>query len=163
MLSVMLLKQHPPPFKLRHPASVKGSFEKIPPEAISAYIRSNPTDNGYGDLLLGSQDSISQATWATSSKSAYGALQRSLSLMTSRKSAPGTDIGAWKKASQVQLRRPTKIPGPQCVSGLLVSSRLDPDHTFQVFLDHGGEQISLWFEEANTRYPVPFFLDTLGQ
>jgi ribosomal protein S14 len=161
VLAVMLLKQHPAPFKLRHPAFMKGNFEKIPPEAIYAYATSNPTDNGYGDLLLGSRDSHSQATWATRSTSTSGALQRSLSLMTSRKSVHGADIGAWKKASQMQFRRPTKIPEPQCVSGLPISLHHDPDHTF--FLDHNGEQISLWFEEDNTRYPVPLLLDALGQ
>jgi hypothetical protein len=161
VLSVMLLKQHSAPFKLRHPASVHGHFEKIPPEALYAYAASNLKDNGYGDLLLGSLNSNSQATWATSSKSPYGALQRSIYSRISRKSSQGVDVRPWIQASQMQFRRPTKIPGPQCINGLPTSSCLDPDHTF--FLDHNGQQISLWFEDDNTRYPVPFFLETLGQ
>jgi ribosomal protein S14 len=160
--SVMMLKQYPPLFKLRHPVEVQGSFEQIPDEAMFAYEMSHPQDNGYGELLLGSQDPDSQATWATSHKSAYGALRRSISSMMLRKSNQGVDIGPWKRASQMLFRRPNTIRGPPCIKGLPTTSLLHPEHGYLLY--HNDQQINLWFEqETNIWYPEPWFLETLGQ
>lgn len=161
-LSAMLLKRNPALFQLRHPSRVaNGNFEQIPQQAMYLYTTSDPDDNWYGDALLGSQASASQATWATSNKSAYGALHRSIYTLISRKSRKGVDVGPWVKASQLQVRRPTMIRGPQCINGLPTSSRLDPSHTEPLY--YNGKLINLWFEDDNTQYPMPSFLDALGQ
>ena len=158
--TVQILKQRPPPLMLRH--ATPGLFEKTPPGALYLYAKSNLDDKRYGDLLLGSSDATSQASWATSSASAANSLWRYIHPMIERKGRKRGDVRSWQQAVTLQLRKP-RLAGQrvQCQNGLPTSSSLHPDHT-EIF-HYNGEDVNLWFETDATAYPQPWFLENLSQ
>ena len=158
--TVQILKQRPCPLMLRH--ATPGLFETTPPGALYLYAKSNPDDKRYGDLLLGSSDATSQASWATSSAGAAGSLWRYIHPMIGRKGRKRGNVKSWQQAATLRLRRP-RITGQrvQCQHGLPTSSSLHPDHT-EIF-HRNGEDVNLWFETDSTAYPQPWFLENMSQ
>ena len=152
-----ILNRHPAPVLRRH--NFPGIFEMISAHALHLYAKSTPTDKGYGDILLGSCDANSQATWATSGRNAAGSLWRYVDEMVERKCRKG-DVRAWVNAATLQLRRPRMINRVRCEKGLPTTSSFDPDHTEIYHLN--GQDVGLWFENDQTRYFQKWFLDTLS-
>lgn len=156
--TVRLLHQRPGLGLLRN--VFPGFFEIIPASALQFYERSNPTDKGYGELLLGSSDATSQAIWATSSRTAAGNLWRYIYPMLDKKGRKG-DISSWVQATRVQIRRPPIHQRVQCQDGLPTSRNVYPLHT-QTF-HHNGQDINVWSEPDNTQYSAPWFFDHLSR
>jgi ribosomal protein S14 len=154
--TIQLLHQYPALGLLRN--ARPGFFETIPPSALHFYEQSNPTDNGYGELLLGSSDATSQATWATSSQATAGNLWRYICPMLDRKGRMG-DTSSWAQAARVQIRRPPIHRRFQCQNGLPTSTNIHPLHT-QTF-HHNGQDVNVWSESDNTQYSAPWFFDHL--